>query len=53
MKHIIVTDDPVNGFTFIGPFDGIDEALEFGNANPPHHSVGWWIAPIADPKEPA
>lgn len=48
--HIIVCGNPVDGFSFIGPFESNTEAAEHGN-NDPHLEGEWWIAPLEKPDE--
>ena len=43
MKYIMITGNPVDGFSFTGPFDTHDEAVNYGEN---FHSGDWWIAPL-------
>lgn len=29
-QYVLVEGNPVDGFTFVGPFDDVDEAVEYG-----------------------
>lgn len=47
--YIVVCGDPVNGFSFIGPFEYHGDATRY--AEQELHSEYWWIAQIEQPKE--
>jgi hypothetical protein len=44
---LIVAGNPVDGFSFIGPFEGRLAAIDYGEQ---FADGDWWIAPI-DPVE--
>lgn len=50
MKYIFVYGNPIDGFRFVGPFDDRDEAVEYGESEPPG-SADWWIAELDKPSE--
>lgn len=43
MKHILVTGNPVTGFTFYGPFDTANDAGEAGDKLT---LVDWWVGQL-------
>src|SRR5262245_19657920 len=45
-KWIVVTGNPVNGFTFTGPFDDSDAAAEWAESL---SGEDWWVAEIEPP----
>jgi hypothetical protein len=45
---IIVEGNPLDGLTFIGPFDSMDDAIAFGGVT---CTMEWWIAKVHDPYE--
>lgn len=47
IPHIIITGNPVEGFTYIGPFESAVDAAEHGNTDPELEE--WWIAPLEKP----
>lgn len=49
IPHIIITGNPVDGLSFIGPFKSSNLAAEHGNLDP--HLEEWWIAPLQKPDE--
>jgi hypothetical protein len=44
---IIITGNPVDGFTIVGPFENRDEAFDFGNWNLKDEE--WWVDLLIDP----
>lgn len=46
-KHIIIDGNPVDGFTFTGPYDSMDDAIAAGEAN---RGIEWWVAPLDEPE---
>lgn len=46
---IIVTGDPIEGFTFVGPFDSEKDAAKHGNTDGNLKAGDWWIAPLEEP----
>lgn len=46
MKYIIVTGNPVDGFTFMGPFGTRESAIEWTEDNSRDLSADWWIAAL-------
>ncbi|QWY83553.1 hypothetical protein [Rhizobium phage RHph_X2_28B] len=49
-KYIIISGNPVDGFTFIGPFDSADEATQYTESNS-KDLYDWWLAPLTEPTE--
>lgn len=47
-KTIVVYGDPINGLTFFGPFDSLDDAHDFASQDREHD---WWLAPLVSPSE--
>ena len=47
IKHIIVYGNPVDGFSFIGPFDDHESAHEF--AEEYKGGVEWWVLTLEEP----
>ena len=44
---IVVTGNPVDGFTFYGPFPSGQEAVEWAdNAGRGDCDTDWWVAPL-------
>lgn len=41
--HILITGNPVDGFSYYGPFKTGEDAIEHGNNR---HGPDWWIAPL-------
>lgn len=46
-KYIVIYGNPGDGFHFIGPFDTIDEATEYGK----DATRDWWIAELNAPAD--
>lgn len=47
--HIVITGNPVDGFSIYGPYATKDEAIAAAdNAN---LETEWWIAPLESPDE--
>lgn len=46
--HIIVTGNPIDGFSFIGPFPHVQAAAEHGNSDG-DLDAEWWVAPLEAP----
>jgi hypothetical protein len=44
-QWIIVVGDPIDGFTFDGPFETHDEALQLAETGRSYTGT-WWIAPL-------
>jgi hypothetical protein len=42
--YILILGNPINGFEFVGLFDGIEDVVEYGEKTYP--DVKWWVAPI-------
>lgn len=49
LPHIIVQGNPLDGFTFTGPFAGPVTAVEY--ADDANLKGEWWIAPLHPPRE--
>lgn len=47
-QAILITGNPIDGLTFVGPFDTRDEAIEFGQVNA--EGGDWWIANLEPPE---
>ena len=45
---IVITGDPVDGFSHIGPFKTMEDAIEWAQT---HKSTDWWAAPLRSPTE--
>lgn len=41
---ILVVGNPINGLTFMGPFDSSEEATEFAETS--FKKEEWWVAPL-------
>lgn len=50
MKYIIIYGDPVDGFTFVGPFYCRDEAVNYAERDGDRFNV-WCIAELNAPAE--
>lgn len=48
MKFVIVTGSPIDGFTFIGPFEFHGDASDYADANLAGEA-DWWIAEVRTP----
>lgn len=48
MKYILIAGNPVDGFTFTGPFATPDEAHNAGEAI---HGGDWWIGKLTPPED--
>lgn len=50
MKYILIFGNPVDGFTFRGPFDTVEDAIAYGDPI----AEEWWTAELTppDPIEP-
>ena len=46
MKYIIIYGDPVDGFTFCGPFDTHEDAIDYAE-----RAGGEWTTAQIDPPE--
>lgn len=44
-KLILIAGNPVDGFTYHGPFDNEDERAEYTN----EFSSDWWYAELTEP----
>lgn len=42
--HIVLVGNPVDGFSFFGPFTTSDEAATWAEAAPLNDD--WWVAPL-------
>ncbi len=49
MKRIVVTGSPADGFTFIGPFDRVEDAIEWAEVF--IHIDTWWVASLITSSE--
>lgn len=47
-RALIIEGNPVDGFTFTGPFDSRDDAIDAGQNLP----ADWWVADLLPPEEP-
>lgn len=47
--HIIIHGNPVDGFSYIGPFPNSEAAVD--HAENERLAGDWWIAPLEVPKE--
>lgn len=47
--HVVVYGNPVNGFTFVGPFHDRDDAVKYAENEP--YNDNWWIAELDAPAE--
>lgn len=45
--HMLVVGNPFEGFRFVGPFDSLDDAQEFGEAVFP--MMDWWFCELENP----
>ena len=45
-KWIVLFGDPVQGFTYHGPFDTSDEACEYGDLHRGNDADEYWVAPL-------
>ena len=48
--HVIVTDNPVDGMNFIGPFPNSASAIESADHDG-RLDADWWIAPLGRPRK--
>lgn len=46
MTYIICYGSPVDGFTFVGPFDDRDDAVRYAEFD---GGTDWWIAELDQP----
>ena len=46
-KFIVITGNPVDGFTHIGPFNGREEAEDYIY----HDSSDWWVVELDTPEQ--
>ena len=44
-KYILIFGNPVDGFTYRGPFDTEEKAIEYGDPI----AEEWWTAPLTPP----
>lgn len=44
--HIVVIGNPVDGYSFYGPFEDSEDACEFAEANLDE----WWLADLMNPE---
>ena len=47
---ILVHGNPVDGFSFVGPFEDTEQAVEYAENN--LRGSEWWIAECSAPLEP-
>lgn len=47
MDKIIITGNPVNGFTYYGTFSSVDEATDWAGLN---LGGDWWVAELNKPE---
>jgi len=47
-KWLLVEGNPVDGFTYTGPFDSHEDAVNEAE-NGADHDGDWWIAPMLRP----
>ena len=46
-QRILVIGNPMNGFTFVGPFETENAAVDFAETDPEiKQMVEWWVAPL-------
>lgn len=45
-QFILITGNPVDGFTYIGPYATAEEASEEGDNGPLGGEGDWWVAPL-------
>lgn len=50
MKSILVLGNPVDGFTFFGPFENTEAAVDHGNTR--IRTTNWWAANLIEPPKP-
>lgn len=46
MQTIIVTGNPIDGLTFIGPFEDESEAIDYAETN----CEEWWLGELEEPE---
>lgn len=46
IKYILIFGDPVNGFSFRGPFDTANDAVAYGDPI----QEEWWLAELHEPE---
>jgi hypothetical protein len=46
VKYVILTGNPADGFDVIGPFDGLEAAIQYARANIP---AEWWATVLESP----
>lgn len=45
MTYIIVFGSPVEGFSYCGPFESHEDALDYAED---HRETSWWIAELSE-----
>ena len=50
MNYIVIYGDPVDGFTFVGPFDDRDEAVRYAEFDG-EQGRDWRIAELVQPAQ--
>lgn len=48
MKYILIFGNPVDGFTYLGPFDSTEEANDY--ADDKIRRDDWWVAILDKPE---
>jgi hypothetical protein len=49
LPHVVLLGNPLDGFDIVGPFDAVDEAIEWAEHNV--DSDCWWTTQLIGPKE--
>jgi hypothetical protein len=44
--HIVVIGDPIDGFSFVGPFKTGDDAFAWARKHLAPRDVDWWFTPL-------
>lgn len=47
MKHLLVTGNSIDGLMFYGPFDSVEEAVEY--AEKFHNNMEWCVGELKEP----
>ena len=49
MKYILISGNPVDGFEYIGPFDGPEAAHEYVENDRDMRDGDWWVHLLQEP----
>jgi hypothetical protein len=44
MMHILIVGNPMDGFSYFGPFESVEDAIEYGEKN--FAEDEWWVSEL-------